>query len=236
MRTTLSVLSLCVLLLGCDFPKSVGDDDTTTGDGMETTSGTFGSSSVSGAPTAGTTGAFPGTASATVTSGGGVTTAAGECPGFDPGPANDPDSEYMWECFCSTCVLTYEDIPYESVEAFDETGLCDCLCAANGCGSVEGEGGVTGGSFGTDDTGSPTTSATATTGWGESSGVTTEAAPLTYAACIDQGGVIVGDMGDGAVFEPDYVCPSGDSPIGVLDFEPGMPFPKNGGVCCPPGA
>jgi hypothetical protein len=39
---------------------------------------------------------------------------------------------------------------------------------------------------------------------------------------------------DGSVFEPDYECPSGASVLGWLEFEPSMPFPRNGGVCCPP--
>lgn len=51
-------------------------------------------------------------------------------------------------------------------------------------------------------------------------------------ACLEEGCEVVGDPGDGSVFDPDYVCPRGESPLGILEFEPGMPFPKNGGVCC----
>jgi hypothetical protein len=50
---------------------------------------------------------------------------------------------------------------------------------------------------------------------------------LTAEACEAQGGTLVGDIGDGATQRPDYVCPSGQPPIGrvALGIE--------GSVCCP---
>lgn len=238
MRTALSVLSLCVSLVACDFPKSVGDDETTTGEDPSASGG-----ATSEAESSGVTG-FPGTASATTGAGSatsgpgsasatsaGVTTAAGECPPFDPGPSADPDNEYSWECWCQGCQLEFPDIPFETVQQFEEGGLCDCLCQEAGCGPVEGEGGVGGGA----ETIGDTDTAGGTDSWGGSTSgaATTGDIPLTYQDCLDEGGSIVGDPGDGSVFEADYLCPDGQSPLGILDFEPGMPFPKNGGVCCP---
>ena len=239
MRAAFSVVVLCVGLFGCDVPKSVGDEDTTSGGNPTATMSGEGSGvgTTSGAPgsSAGVTSGWPGTASATSTSGpptasAGVTTEAtgGPACGFDLSPEG---GDMVWECFCSSCTLTYEGLLPGTLQVFEDQNLCECLCPANGCGGVEGEGGLSGAD--PTDTGGATTDFTGTdTDWG----TTTGAGSLTYAACVDQGGVIVGDPGDGSVFEPDYECPGGEAPLGWLEFEPGMPFPRNGGVCCPPEA
>ncbi|MBV1859750.1 MAG: hypothetical protein KUG77_15160 [Nannocystaceae bacterium] len=228
MRTTLSILTLCTSLAACDVPKSVGDESSTT-TGSDSSAPDTGSAS---ATTVGTATS----ATSTTGSGGGVTTSApttqGQaCPEFDPGP--DPDSSLSWECVCATCDLSFPDIPPETLNQFGGGGLCDCLCAEAGCGFSQGEGEVGGGrataTSGWPDTDSTTSGVPDTDSFGET---TVGVEELTVGACLDEGGAVVGDPGDGSVFEPDYVCASGDSPLGILDFEPGMPFPKNGGVCC----
>lgn len=58
-------------------------------------------------------------------------------------------------------------------------------------------------------------------------------AELTASACEDQGGTVVGDIGDGAVHRPDYVCESnGQPPIGTIVAEEGGPIGVEGSVCC----
>ncbi|MCR9163615.1 MAG: hypothetical protein ACE37F_15595 [Nannocystaceae bacterium] len=231
----LSAVGLCVGLLACDVSKSVGEEDTTSGGEPPVTMSGEASGAAPGGSGAGPTSASPG--SATSTSGGpgtasaGVTTATTGGPrcGVDVSPAG---GNFLWECYCSTCLLTYEEISLETMQAFEEQSLCDCLCEAAGCGGVEGEGGVSGGDP-TATSGTPPGSSGADT---FSSGSTTGegSASFTYEGCLDEGGVIVGDPGDGSVFEPGYLCPSGEPPMGWLEFEPGMAFPRNGGVCCPP--
>lgn len=239
MRTPLSILTIVASLAACDVPKSVGDESSSTS-GADSSPPDSESASTTTPATATTSGpqtaTSPSAGSMTTVSG---TTGAQVCPGFDPGPAGDPDSDFSWDCFCQTCELSFPDIPLETVEQFEEGGLCDCLCAEAGCGFVEGEGGVGGGLDTASTTdgwgGTDTESGTATSGWPdtESFGETTDGwEELTVGACLDAGGEVVGDPGDGSVFQPDYVCASGDSPLGILDFEPGMPFPRNGGVCC----
>jgi hypothetical protein len=63
---------------------------------------------------------------------------------------------------------------------------------------------------------------------------TGEARPgITAAACEEQGGKVVGDIGDGAIHKPDYVCPdSGAAPIGTITAEPDGPVAVEGSVCC----
>lgn len=58
-------------------------------------------------------------------------------------------------------------------------------------------------------------------------------APLTTAQCIQAGGSIVGDPGDGSVHRPDYICESGLPPLGAIRFLEGEPIPVEGAVCCP---
>jgi hypothetical protein len=56
---------------------------------------------------------------------------------------------------------------------------------------------------------------------------------MSAAACEEQGGKVVGDIGDGATQRPDYKCPdSGASPIGSITADPGGPMGVEGAVCC----
>lgn len=50
---------------------------------------------------------------------------------------------------------------------------------------------------------------------------------MTVEECEARQGTVVGDIGDGAVHRPDYVCPSGEPPIGTV------PSGIEGAVCCP---
>ena len=69
--------------------------------------------------------------------------------------------------------------------------------------------------------------ATATPAGGEAK------AELTASACETQGGIVVGDIGDGAVHRPDYVCErSGKPPIATIVAEEGGPIGVEGSVCC----
>jgi hypothetical protein len=56
---------------------------------------------------------------------------------------------------------------------------------------------------------------------------------MTAAECEAQGGKVVGDIGDGAIHRPDYVCPeSGQPPLGTITPEEGGPVAVEGSVCC----
>jgi hypothetical protein len=56
---------------------------------------------------------------------------------------------------------------------------------------------------------------------------------LTAAACEADGGTVVGDIGDGAIHQPDYRCPdSGEAPIGTIVAEGDGPVAVEGAVCC----
>jgi hypothetical protein len=56
---------------------------------------------------------------------------------------------------------------------------------------------------------------------------------LTASACEAQGGTVVGDIGDGAIHQPEYRCPdSGEAPIGSIVAEPDGPIGVEGAVCC----
>ncbi len=158
MRLLSPLLGLALTLAACDLPD-IGDSDSTTSGGdpgpvteSSTTvaSASASASATSAAPTDATT-----------------ATAGGACPPFDPGPVGDPHETYQYECFCESCQLSYEDIPLETLQLFENEGLCECLCAEAGCGGVEGEGGVA--------TGSPTDTGPGddcgdTEGWGSSGG------------------------------------------------------------------
>ncbi|MCZ7684329.1 MAG: hypothetical protein M5U28_38365 [Sandaracinaceae bacterium] len=56
---------------------------------------------------------------------------------------------------------------------------------------------------------------------------TAERPSLTAEECEQQGGTVVGDIGDGATHRPDYVCASGRPPIGNVALG------VEGSVCCP---
>lgn len=56
---------------------------------------------------------------------------------------------------------------------------------------------------------------------------------MTAAECEAAGGTVVGDIGDGAIHQPDYVCPdSGEPPLASIEPEPGGPIGVEGSVCC----
>lgn len=56
---------------------------------------------------------------------------------------------------------------------------------------------------------------------------------LAQEECEQQGGTVVGDIGDGATHRPDYVCPSGKPPLGNIAQPAGGPVAIEGAVCCP---
>jgi hypothetical protein len=56
---------------------------------------------------------------------------------------------------------------------------------------------------------------------------------ITAAACEEQGGTVVGDIGDGAIHKPEYRCPdSGEAPVGNILAETDGPVAVEGSVCC----
>ena len=56
---------------------------------------------------------------------------------------------------------------------------------------------------------------------------------VTRQECIDQGGEIIGDIGNGAIFQSDYVCDSnGQAPTAVIVPAAGEPIAIEGEVCC----
>lgn len=58
-------------------------------------------------------------------------------------------------------------------------------------------------------------------------------ATLTASECTLAGGVVVGDIGNGAIFEPDYACESnGEAPTARIKAEEGGPLGVEGSVCC----
>ena len=58
-------------------------------------------------------------------------------------------------------------------------------------------------------------------------------AVLTRQECLLVGGVIVGDIGNGATRRPGYVCASnGQPPLDVIRPAPGEPIATEGEVCC----
>jgi hypothetical protein len=70
----------------------------------------------------------------------------------------------------------------------------------------------------------------------ESTPPASDRASLTGAECQAQGGTVVGDIGDGAIHKPDYVCESGQKPIANIRVAEGEPTPIEGAVCCPGAA
>ncbi|MGH1347718.1 MAG: hypothetical protein ACRBN8_39555 [Nannocystales bacterium] len=58
-------------------------------------------------------------------------------------------------------------------------------------------------------------------------------ASQSAAECEAAGGNVVGDIGDGAIFKPDYVCESnGEPPTARITAEEGGPIGVEGSVCC----
>jgi hypothetical protein len=56
---------------------------------------------------------------------------------------------------------------------------------------------------------------------------------LTNVECEAKGGRVVGDIGDGAIHRPDYVCEGGEKPIASIKAVEGEPVAIEGAVCCP---
>ncbi|MBV1860543.1 MAG: hypothetical protein KUG77_19175 [Nannocystaceae bacterium] len=123
---------------------SIGDSDSTTSGGGDSGPVTDTTTTTAGSATAGVSSSTVTTSDPSGTTAG--TSAGGVCPSFDPGPVGDPHETYAYECFCESCELSYEDIPLETLQLFENEGLCDCLCNQAGCGDVQGEGGVATGS------------------------------------------------------------------------------------------
>ncbi|MFK8083530.1 MAG: hypothetical protein AB8B97_24885 [Granulosicoccus sp.] len=56
---------------------------------------------------------------------------------------------------------------------------------------------------------------------------------LSRAECeAMEGGTVVGDIGDGAIFAPEYRCESGLRPIGLVTALDDEPIATDGEVCC----
>ena len=55
---------------------------------------------------------------------------------------------------------------------------------------------------------------------------------VTEEECTTQGGQIIGDIGDGAVYQEAYMCPSGTPPIGNIVTNDQGPARIEGAVCC----
>ena len=55
---------------------------------------------------------------------------------------------------------------------------------------------------------------------------------ITAAECEAQGGQVVGDIGDGAIYKADYTCANGKRPIAGIEPAAGEPIAVEGSVCC----
>ena len=55
---------------------------------------------------------------------------------------------------------------------------------------------------------------------------------LSRAECTASGGMVIGDIGNGAIHEPDYRCSNGKPPLGTIVPQPGEPIAIEGEVCC----
>jgi hypothetical protein len=62
---------------------------------------------------------------------------------------------------------------------------------------------------------------------------TNERPLITSTECQGGGGTIVGDIGDGAIHRPDYLCENGQPPTGTIRAEGDEPIAIEGAVCCP---
>jgi len=64
-------------------------------------------------------------------------------------------------------------------------------------------------------------------------GTTNSRPAITAEECAVKHGIVVGDIGDGAIHRPDYVCPSGQPPLGSIQPAADGPVAIEGNVCCP---
>lgn len=55
---------------------------------------------------------------------------------------------------------------------------------------------------------------------------------MTAQECVNATGVVVGDIGDGRVHQADYLCTSGEVPLGTIVPTQGEPSAIEGAVCC----
>lgn len=55
---------------------------------------------------------------------------------------------------------------------------------------------------------------------------------FSSAQCLREGGVVVGDPGDGSVHQPEYRCESGQPPLFTVFALKGEPIAEEGAVCC----
>lgn len=55
---------------------------------------------------------------------------------------------------------------------------------------------------------------------------------FTAAECEAEGGTVVGDIGNGAIHQPDYTCENGEPPLGDVTADEGGPMGVEGSVCC----
>jgi hypothetical protein len=56
---------------------------------------------------------------------------------------------------------------------------------------------------------------------------------IAAGACESNGGMVVGDIGDGAIHRPEYRCANGARPTANIAQEQGGPVSIEGSVCCP---
>lgn len=56
---------------------------------------------------------------------------------------------------------------------------------------------------------------------------------IAAGACESNGGMVVGDIGDGAIHRPEYRCANGALPTANIAQDPGGPISIEGSVCCP---
>ena len=57
---------------------------------------------------------------------------------------------------------------------------------------------------------------------------------MTYQECIQANGVVVGDIGNGQIHHPDYLCNNGEVPLGTIVPAMDEAVPTEGSVCCRP--
>lgn len=55
---------------------------------------------------------------------------------------------------------------------------------------------------------------------------------LTTQQCQEQGGSVIGDIGDGRIHRPEFTCPSGNKPIASIVYSDNEPISTEGAVCC----